>query len=109
MVHPSTLDSGEGGKLGPFKRYGRYTLIKKLATGGMAEIWLSRQRGLADFKRFVVVKKILRHLAAQDTFVRMFLDHCSAFSFTPFMRSGSHGVVQPFLPLLKTCLTARWK
>jgi serine/threonine-protein kinase len=74
-VRPSTQETPEGsGKLGPFKRYGRYTLIKKLATGGMAEIWLARQRGLADFKRFVVVKKILSHLAAQDTFVRMFLD-----------------------------------
>ena len=75
MVQPSTLEPSEGsGKLGPFKRYGRYTLVKKLATGGMAEIWLARQRGLADFKRFVVVKKILSHLAAQDTFVKMFLD-----------------------------------
>jgi serine/threonine protein kinase len=74
-VRPSTQENAEGsGKLGPFKRYGRYTLIKKLATGGMAEIWLSRQRGLADFKRFVVVKKILSHLGAQETFVRMFLD-----------------------------------
>src|SRR2546425_7259953 len=56
------------------RSFGRYTLIKKLATGGMAEIWLASQKGLADFKRFVVIKKILSHLAEQETFVKMFLD-----------------------------------
>jgi eukaryotic-like serine/threonine-protein kinase len=56
------------------RRFGRYTLIKKLATGGMAEIWLATQKGVADFTRFVVLKKILSHLAEQETFVKMFLD-----------------------------------
>ena len=60
--------------IGPVRRFGRYTLVKKLATGGMAEIWLARQRGLAGFNRFVVIKKILSHLSEQETFVRMFLD-----------------------------------
>ena len=59
---------------GPVKRFGEYTLIKKLATGGMAEIWLARQTGIAGFARFLVVKKILAHLAEQETFVRMFQD-----------------------------------
>jgi eukaryotic-like serine/threonine-protein kinase len=56
------------------RRFGRYTLVKKLATGGMAEIWLARQRGLAGFNRFVVIKKILPHLSEQNTFRQMFLD-----------------------------------
>ncbi len=60
--------------VGPVRRFGRYTLVKKLATGGMAEIWLARQRGLAGFNRFVVIKKILSHLSEQETFVKMFLD-----------------------------------
>lgn len=70
------MDKGEVEKLGigPVKKFGRYTLIKKLATGGMAEIWLARQTGLAGFNRFVVIKKILSHLAEEDTFVKMFLD-----------------------------------
>ena len=29
------------------ERFGEYQLLKKLATGGMAEIWLARQQGLA--------------------------------------------------------------
>ncbi len=60
--------------IGPVKKFGRYTLIKKLATGGMAEIWLARQTGLAGFNRFVVIKKILSHLGEEETFVKMFLD-----------------------------------
>ncbi len=69
--------------IGPVRRYGAYTLVKKLATGGMAEIWLARQRGLAGFNRFVVIKKILAHLAEQKTFREMFLDEartCAALS-----------------------------
>ncbi len=61
-------------QIGPVKRFGKYTLIKKLATGGMAEIWLSRQGGIAGFNRFVVIKKILSHLAEEETFRNMFLD-----------------------------------
>ena len=69
--------------IGPVRRFGAYTLVKKLATGGMAEIWLARQRGLAGFNRFVVIKKILSHLAEQKTFREMFLDEartCAALS-----------------------------
>jgi serine/threonine protein kinase len=65
------------------QRFGRYTLIKKLATGGMAEIWLASQKGVAGFTRFVVIKKILSHLGEQETFVKMFLDEartCSQLS-----------------------------
>jgi|GEM_PF-3372502 len=40
----------------------------------MAEIWLARQRGLAGFQRFIVIKKILSHLSEQQTFRDMFLD-----------------------------------
>ena len=60
--------------IGPIRQFGRYTLFKKLATGGMAEIWLARQSGVAGFNRFVVIKKILSHLAEEETFRNMFLD-----------------------------------
>jgi len=54
--------------------YGRYQLIKKLATGGMAQIYLARQVGLEGFEKLLVVKRILPHLAENEDFITMFLD-----------------------------------
>ncbi len=54
--------------------FGNYTLIKKLATGGMAEVWLAKQTGIEGFNRHVVVKRILPHLAEDPEFVQMFLN-----------------------------------
>jgi serine/threonine protein kinase len=56
------------------KDYGRYTLLKKLATGGMAEVFLARQKGLEGFEKLLVIKRILPHLADDAEFVSMFLN-----------------------------------
>ncbi len=53
---------------------GAYTLLAKLAVGGMAEIWLARQVGLRGFERLVVVKRIIESLSNDEAFVEMFLD-----------------------------------
>ena len=52
--------------------FGKYQLIKKLATGGMAEVWLARQSGIEGFQKELVVKRILPHLAEDREFVEMF-------------------------------------
>ncbi len=54
--------------------YGRYQLLKKLATGGMAQIYLARQLGVQGFEKLLVVKRILPHLAENEDFITMFLD-----------------------------------
>jgi serine/threonine protein kinase len=54
--------------------FGKYQLEKKLATGGMAEVWLARQTGIEGFNRHVVIKRILPHLAEDPEFVQMFLN-----------------------------------
>ncbi len=54
--------------------FGKYQLEKKLATGGMAEVWLARQTGIEGFNRHVVIKRILPHLAEDPEFVHMFLN-----------------------------------
>jgi serine/threonine-protein kinase len=53
---------------------GKYELLKQLAVGGMAEIYLARQSGPEGFSKLVVIKRILENLAAQERFVQMFLD-----------------------------------
>jgi serine/threonine protein kinase len=55
-------------------RLGRYQILGELAVGGMAEILLARVVGPRGFERPVVIKRILPHLARQDSFVSMFLD-----------------------------------
>lgn len=52
---------------------GRYQVIDRLATGGMAEVFICIERQLAGLERLVVVKRILPHLAVQGSFVEMFL------------------------------------
>lgn len=59
---------------------GNYQLLKKLATGGMAEVWLARQTGIEGFQRHVVVKRILPHLAEDPDFVQMFLNEAKIVS-----------------------------
>ena len=54
--------------------FGRYTLEHRLATGGMAEIFLARQEGPGGFSRELVIKRILPHYAGEAGFVEMFLD-----------------------------------
>jgi serine/threonine protein kinase len=54
--------------------FGQYALGKRLARGGMAEVFLARQRGVEGFDRRVAVKRILPHLADSREFIKMFLD-----------------------------------
>ena len=52
----------------------RYTILRKLAVGGMAEVFLAKMGGLEGFERLCVVKRILPHYAQNPDYVRMFLD-----------------------------------
>ncbi|MBI3180644.1 MAG: DUF2378 family protein [Myxococcales bacterium] len=54
--------------------FGRYQLIKKLATGGMGQVFLARQKGPVGFEKLVVVKRILPHLSEEEEFIHMFFD-----------------------------------
>ncbi len=57
------------------ERIGRYEIVARLATGGMAEILLGRLRGVEGIEQKpVVIKRILPHLARSKSFVVMFLD-----------------------------------
>lgn len=54
--------------------FGPYVLVKRLARGGMAEIFLARREGPEGFSRELVVKRILPHLTADADFTSMFLE-----------------------------------
>ncbi len=52
---------------------GKYTLVRKLATGGMAEVFLARADGPMGFQKKLVVKRILPHFGEDQNFINMFL------------------------------------
>ncbi len=56
------------------QKIGRYDVAGLLATGGMAELFLASQSGPSGFERPVVIKRILPHLAREQSFRDMFLD-----------------------------------
>jgi len=58
----------------PLRVFDRYELLRPLAVGGMGEIFLARQVGLAGFDRLVVLKSLRPELAADPSFVDQFLD-----------------------------------
>ncbi len=61
-IHPAPL------MLGP------YELLERIATGGMAEVYLARRAGPHGFQKVVAVKRILPQLALDADFVAMFVD-----------------------------------
>jgi eukaryotic-like serine/threonine-protein kinase len=54
--------------------HGRYTIVSKLADGGMAEIFLGIQHGAEGFQKPVVLKRVLTAFSADPQFRNMFLD-----------------------------------
>src|SRR3954471_5173249 len=55
-------------------RFGRYTLVERLAVGGMAELYIATAPGEHGFQKKVVIKRLLPHLVADDTYKAMFID-----------------------------------
>jgi eukaryotic-like serine/threonine-protein kinase len=53
---------------------GRYKLLRRLAAGGMGEIYLAAQSGPAGFEKVVALKRMLPTMAQEREVVRLFLD-----------------------------------
>jgi serine/threonine protein kinase len=66
-LQSGTLSSGKMSR-------GRYTIVGKLANGGMAEIFLARQFGAEGFQKPVVLKRVLSAFSADPQFRNMFID-----------------------------------
>ncbi|MBX3226168.1 MAG: serine/threonine protein kinase [Labilithrix sp.] len=60
--------------LSPSDNIERYELLGELATGGMATVYLGRQRGALGFSRTVAIKSMHPQLAKDPAFRAMFID-----------------------------------
>ncbi len=54
------------------ERFGKYILLEKIATGGMAEIYLARAPGASGINKYVAIKRILPQYSDNPEFVEMF-------------------------------------
>jgi len=53
---------------------GRYTVLKPLVSGGMAEVLLARAEGMAGFQHHVVIKAIRANKSTSANFIKMFVE-----------------------------------
>src|SRR5262245_20817803 len=56
------------------ERLGRFELIRHLASGGMAQVYLARVSGLAGFERHVALKTLRAQNIVDESYINMFLD-----------------------------------
>src|SRR4051794_27412092 len=52
----------------------RYRVLKRLASGGMAEVFVAESAGIEGFKKQVAIKRVLPQLSKKEQFIEMFLD-----------------------------------
>lgn len=60
------VDSGE--------KFGKYTLVERLASGGMAEIFKARAAGVGGFEKTVAIKRLHRQYTRDSQFAEMLAD-----------------------------------
>ncbi len=61
-------------ELAPGSRFGKYQVVKRLAVGGMGEIFLAQMAGQERSQRALVLKRLLPQLAVHARFVQLFTD-----------------------------------
>ena len=54
-------------------KFGRYIFLKKLAVGGMAEVYLARRVSFGGFAKFVVIKRLAPQHKGRPAYERLFL------------------------------------
>jgi len=55
-------------------KFGPYSLLERVAVGGMAEVFRAKRSGVEGFEKVVAVKRILAHLLDNQEFVDMFIN-----------------------------------
>ena len=56
------------------QKFGKYQLLDKIATGGMAELYRAKLTRAEGFEKLIAIKKILPHLSCEGELVKAFVD-----------------------------------
>ncbi len=63
------------------EKFGKYVLLDKVATGGMAELYRAKLTGAGGFEKLIAIKKILQHLNEEEKLVASFVDEAKLAAF----------------------------
>lgn len=104
---PRVSETGTGASE-PGETLGRYRLLKKIARGGMAEVFAARSFGAHGFEKTVAIKRILPRYGNDPQFVRMMVDEAKitvllnhpnvATIFELCEQDGDYFIVMEFVP-----------
>ena len=61
-------------------KFGKFLLLDKIATGGMAEIFMAQTVGPGGFEKIVALNRILPNLSSNQEFISMFIDEAKVTS-----------------------------
>ena len=70
---------------------GRYRIVRRLGTGGMAEVFLAKSTGAEGIEKVLVLKRILPSFARSAKFIAMFVDEAKV-----AMRLNHPNIVQVY-------------
>jgi len=56
------------------QRFGKYLLVDKISSGGMADVYRAKLVGIRGFSKTIAIKRIHPHLLERRRFLRMFTD-----------------------------------
>lgn len=60
-------------KIGPGS-YGKYRLLSRIASGGMAEVWLARSSSIGGFEKLLAIKRMHPHFGKNANLVSLFIE-----------------------------------
>src|SRR5882724_1384362 len=81
------------------EQFGRYNLMRRVASGGMAEIFLANTVSIEGFKKHLIIKRMLPKWSKEKHFVTKFIDeaklssklqHSNIVQVFDFGRQGDH-------------------
>jgi eukaryotic-like serine/threonine-protein kinase len=85
----------------------RYQIVRRIAAGGMAEVYQGESAGIEGFRKKVAIKRVLPKLSQNHDFIRMFLDEarlCAYLSHSKCVQvfdigqaAGAHFIVMEYV------------
>lgn len=58
----------------PPEIFGKYQMLTRIASGGMAEVWLARSSSIGGFEKLLAIKRMHPSLSKNQAFISMFID-----------------------------------